>query len=170
MATVLCIEDDKVFADIVCKALMRDGFDVIHATNGEEGLRKAKDQAPDVILLDIGLPKKDGFEVLEALKATDETRDIPVLMLSRLSSKEDVDQCFELGCEEYLIKTQHSPEDVVGHIRRVLKLSPGFTLPEALIVLFVIFVLAGLAWWQFGHPKPSMPPEPGNVILEQNAQ
>ncbi len=166
MATILCIEDDKVFADIVCKALMRDGFEVIHATNGEDGLRKAKEQAPDVILLDIGLPKKDGFEVLETLKASDETKAIPVVMLSRLSSREDVDQCFALGCEEYLIKTEHSPEDIVSHMRRVLKLAPGFTIPEALIVVFVILALAGLAWWQFSHPQPSTPTEPGNVILE----
>ncbi|MCR4256584.1 MAG: response regulator [Candidatus Uhrbacteria bacterium] len=167
MATILCIEDDKMFAEIVCKALMRDGFEVIHATNGEEGVRKATEDAPDAILLDIGLPKKDGFEVLEILKSSDETKSIPVVMLSRLSSKEDVNQCFELGCEEYLIKTQHSPEDVVEHVRKILKLAPGFTVPEALAVVAVILILAGLVWWQLGNPKPSMSPESGNVTLEE---
>lgn len=166
MATVLCIEDDKMFAEIVCKALKRDGFEVIHATNGDEGVRKAMEDAPDAILLDIGLPKKDGFEVLEILKSSDETRSIPVVMLSRLSSKEDVNQCFELGCEEYLIKTQHSPEDVVEHVRKILKLTPGFTVPEALIVIAVILALAGLLWWQLGHPKPVPFPDQGSVILE----
>ncbi|MEK7473822.1 MAG: response regulator [Patescibacteria group bacterium] len=167
MATILCIEDDKIFADIVCKALMRGGFEVIHTTDGEDGLRKAKEQAPDAILLDIGLPKKDGFEVLEILKASDETKSIPVVMLSRLSSREDVDQCFALGCEEYLIKTEHSPEDIVLHMRRVLKQMPGFTIPEALIVVFVILALAGLTWWQLGHPRLAPFSEQGSVILDK---
>lgn len=167
MPTILCIEDDKIFADIVCKTLMREGFDVIHATNGEDGLRKAREGMPDAILLDIGLPKKDGFEVLEALKAETGTKTIPVVMLSRLSSKEDVDQCFALGCDEYLIKTQHTPEDVAAHLRRILKFAPGFTLIEGLIVGLVILAMAGLLWWQWSHPKPPPIPEPGNVILEQ---
>ncbi len=167
MPTILCIEDDKVFADIVCKTLTRAGFDVIHATNGEDGLRKAREEMPDAILLDIGLPRKDGFEVLESLKAADQVKDIPVVMLSRLSSKEDVDQCFALGCAEYLIKTQHSPEDVVNHLRRILNLAPGFTLAEGLAVGLVILAMAGLLWWQWSHPKPAPMPEPGSVILEQ---
>lgn len=167
MPLILCVEDDKTFADIVCRSLRREGFEVIHATNGEEGLRKATDETPDAIVLDIGLPKKDGFEVLAALKEDEATKQIPVVMLSRLSSKEDVRQCYDLGCEAYLIKTQHAPEDVADHLKKILKLAGGFTLAEALVVITVILAMLGLLWWQFSYPRPAPVPESGNVILEQ---
>ncbi|MEI7512246.1 MAG: response regulator [Candidatus Uhrbacteria bacterium] len=116
--TVLHVEDDKMYADIIRRALESQGFIVQHASSGEDGLRRAA--SADVILLDIGLPQKDGFDVLEDLKDKSDTYQIPVIMLSRLSSKEDVDQCRGLGCAEYLIKTQHSPEDIANHVRRIL--------------------------------------------------
>lgn len=116
--TVLHVEDDKLFADIIRRALEAQGFVVVHAVNGEEALRRAS--SADVILLDIGLPQKDGFDVLAELKANVDTSNIPVIMLSRLSSKDDVEQCQTLGCAEYLIKTQHSPEDIANHVRRIL--------------------------------------------------
>lgn len=160
-----------MFADILCRAFQRDGFEVIQAANGEEGLHKAVEGAPDLIVLDIGLPKKDGFEVLAALKADPALAPIPVMMLSRLSTKEDVEQCFALGCVEYLIKTHHTPEDVVLHARRVLHVSahggkPAFTLTEALAVLGVILIALGILVWQLSNPKPALAPEPGNVPLE----
>lgn len=163
---ILCVEDDKVFADILGRAFEQGGFEVVLATNGEEGLKKAGDESPDLIVLDIGLPKKDGFEVLETLKADPVLRSIPVMMLSRLSTKEDVEQCFSLGCAEYLIKTQHPPEEVVQHARRLLRMKPAFTLTEAFAVIGVVLIAAGILWWQLAHPKPATQPEPGNVPLE----
>jgi len=163
---VLHVEDDKMYADIIRKALEAQGFSVQHVSSGEEALRRAT--AADVILLDIGLPQKDGFDVLGELKAQAETKNTPVIMLSRLSSKEDVDQCRELGCTEYLIKTQHSPEDIANHVRRILAGRPGFTKLEALIVLAAIALLGGLLYWQLAHPKPPQTPAnvPGEVQLE----
>ncbi len=116
--TVLSIEDDLVFADILGKTLESAGFAVIKVGNGDDGLKRAKSDHPDAILSDIGLPRKDGFELLEELKALPETSSIPVFMLSRLSSREDVQRCFALGCTDYLIKTQHHPEDVVRRLVR----------------------------------------------------
>ncbi|MCK9360969.1 response regulator [Patescibacteria group bacterium] len=166
MPRILCVEDDKMFADILSRAFLRADFEVFHAWNGEEGLRKAAEELPDLIVLDIGLPKKDGFEVLETLKADSGLAHIPVMMLSRLSTKEDVEQCFALGCAEYLIKTQHSPEDVVQHARRLLRMKPAFTLTEALAVIGVILLAIGILVWQMSNPKPVSQPEPGNVPLE----
>lgn len=168
MSRILCVEDDKMFADILCRAFQRDGFEVIQAGNGEEGLRKAAEAAPDLIVLDIGLPKKDGFEVLEALKADPTLAHIPVMMLSRLSTKEDVEQCFALGCVEYLIKTHHTPEEVVLHVRRLLHMKPAFTLTEAIAVIGVILLAVGILVWQMSNPKPAQAPEPGNVPLTLN--
>lgn len=164
---ILCVEDDKMFADILSRAFEQDGFEVVVATNGEEGLRKAADESPDLIVLDIGLPKKDGFEVLQTLKADPVLNTIPVMMLSRLSTKEDVEQCFALGCAEYLIKTQHPPEEVVKHARRLLRMKPAFTLSEAMVVIGVILLAAGILLWQLSHPRLAPPPEPGNVLLEE---
>lgn len=152
--TVLSVEDDAVFADILAKSLESGGFNVIKSSNGEDGLKRAKNETPDAILLDIGLPNKDGFEVLETLKTTPETSSIPVLMLSRLSSREDVDKCFSLGCTDYLIKTQHHPEDVVRRLNKHFGLAEGFARWEVLVALGVVFVAASLLWFQLAYPKP----------------
>ncbi len=166
MKTVLHAEDDKLYADIIRKALEADGFFVVTVGSGEDALTAAQAKAPDLILLDIGLPRMDGFEVLEKLKADEKTRGVPVIMLSRLSSKEDVDPCFETGCAEYMIKTQHSPEDVAHHVRRILREAAGFTLSEALIVGAVILLAAGFLFWQLSHPRIPAPAPQGNVPLE----
>lgn len=164
---VLHVEDDKMYADIIRKALEAQGFSVQHVSSGEEALRRAS-QA-DVVLLDIGLPQKDGFDVLTELKAQTETAKTPVIMLSRLSSKEDVDQCRSLGCAEYLIKTQHSPEDIANHVRRILAGRAAFTKLEALIVIAALVLLGGLVYWQLNHPKPApvITPVPGEVPLQR---
>jgi len=119
--TILSIEDDQTYAEILQKSFERVGFRVLRSSHGEEGIKRAVQDSPDVILLDIGLPKIDGFEVLDALKADDRTSGIPVFMLSKLSSREDVVRCFDLGCADYFIKTQHHPDDIVQAILRRLE-------------------------------------------------
>jgi DNA-binding response OmpR family regulator len=141
MAKIFWIEDDTAYAAILKKALQAAGHEVVHCSNGDDGLKRAGSADADLILLDIGLPSKDGFEILETLKSDSSTKQIPVVMLSRLCSREDVDRCFGLGCEEYLIKTQHGSDDIVRHINRRLGLS-AFSLPEALAV--GAFVSVGL--------------------------
>lgn len=162
MKRVLSIEDDAVFAGILAKTLESAGFEVIRSNNGEEGLKRAVYDKPDAILLDIGLPRKDGFELLEELKGTTETAAIPVFMLSRLSSREDVDRCFSLGCTDYLIKTQHHPEDVARRIHRYFGKQDGFARWEVLVALGIVLIGASVLWWQVAYPKTPAPvPMPG---------
>lgn len=157
--TILSVEDDVVFADILARTLEASGFEVLKSSNGSDGLKRAKSEQPDAIVLDIGLPQKDGFEVLEELRATPETSNIPVFMLSRLSAREDVDKCFSLGCTDYLIKTQHHPEDVARRLNRHFGMAEGFARWEVLVALGVVLIAASLLWWQLDHPKvpPSAP-------------
>lgn len=160
--TILSIEDDSMFADILLKSIDLAGYQVSRSANGEDGLKRAIQDKPDAILLDIGLPKKDGFEVLEALKADAATSAIPVFMLSRLSSREDIDRCFTLGCEDYLIKSQHHPDDIVRRLHRYFGMREGFARWEVLVALGVLLIAASLLWYQLGHPKqPQTPPAKG---------
>ena len=164
--TILCVEDDQVFAGIVAKTLEAAGFSAVACGNGEEGLRRAKADRPDAILLDIGLPRKDGFELLEDLKKDPETWSIPVFMLSRLSSREDIDRCFTLGCEDYLIKAQQNPEDAARRLQKHFGVQSGFARWEVLVGLGILFVAASLLYWQLSHPKIPSPVPSGGVQLE----
>jgi DNA-binding response OmpR family regulator len=106
---VLFIEDDPTVAQMYRLKLELDGYQVTMAKDGEEGLRLAGELKPDIIFLDIRLPKKDGFSVLEALRGADPTRDIPVVILSNYGERELVDKGLKLGAQEYLIKSQTTP-------------------------------------------------------------
>jgi DNA-binding response OmpR family regulator len=164
--TILSIEDDAVFAGILAKTLEAGGFTVLKSSNGDDGLKRAKSEKPDAIVLDIGLPQKDGFELLEELKGTSETSHIPVFMLSRLSSREDIDKCFSLGCSDYLIKTQHHPEDVARRLNRHFGMEDGFARWEVLVALGVVLLAASLLWWQLGHPKVPAPAPTQGIELQ----
>lgn len=146
---VLLIEDDLFYANILLEALRREGFDVAHAANGEEGMKLAKADRFDLILLDVVMPKMDGFQVLEALKSEPSTQNIFIVMLTKLSAKEDIQRCFQQGACEYIIKTQHSPDEIAARVKRILKLPAGFSVVELLVVLGVIAVaavVAGVSW------------------------
>ena len=121
MHKILLIEPDAFFAEILNAVFRREGWLVLHAQTGEQGLRDAAAEQPDAILLAIKLAKMDGFETLEELKKDERTWSIPVIMLTDLGSKEDVDHCYGKGCDGYLIKTHHVPADIVAHVRGLLK-------------------------------------------------
>lgn len=121
MARIFWIEDDAAYSAILSRYLEAAGHEMAIANSGEDGLKRIQQEHPDLVLLDIGLPGKDGFELLEAIKADAAMRKVPVVMLSRLSSREDVERCQSLGCAEYLIKTQHNPEELVRHIGKMLQ-------------------------------------------------
>lgn len=118
---ILIIEDDEFFRDLLVKELFLNGFITSQAPNGRVGLDKARESGPDLILLDLLLPDKDGYEVLSALKKDSQTSSIPVLILSNLSSKEDVEKGKKLGAREFLIKSQFSSDEVVAKIKEILK-------------------------------------------------
>ena len=106
---VLLIEDDRATLEMYKLKLEKDGYRVHLAFDGEEGLRRATELTPDIIFLDIRLPKKDGFAVLSELRGQDATAGIPVIILSNYGEKELVDRGLKLGAMEFLVKAQTSP-------------------------------------------------------------
>ncbi|HET9051266.1 MAG TPA: response regulator [Candidatus Dormibacteraeota bacterium] len=118
---VLLIEDDPAVLNMYKMKLELDGYRVSTAMDGEEGLARAASAIPDIIFLDIRLPKKDGFEVLQALRQNPETASIPVIMLSNYGEKELVDRGLKLGAHEFLIKAHTTPSSLSEGIGEWLK-------------------------------------------------
>jgi DNA-binding response OmpR family regulator len=122
---VLIVEDDSFLLNIYSNQLEAGGFCVFAAEDGDKGLKMAKKEKPNLILLDILLPGKDGFEVLKELKASKETKNIAVLLLTNLSQKADLEKGLSLGANDYLIKAHFMPSEVVAKIKKVMKIVRG---------------------------------------------
>ena len=118
---VLFVEDDPTVAQMYRLKLELDGYQVIMAKDGEEGLRLAREVDPDIVFLDIRLPKVDGFSVLEGLRAADRTRNVPVVILSNYGEQDLVDRGLRLGALEYLIKSQTTPAHLSRGVENWLK-------------------------------------------------
>jgi DNA-binding response OmpR family regulator len=118
---VLLVEDDTFLANIYKTKFEMEGFKVSVAENGEAGFNEAKKKNPDVVLLDILLPKLDGFAVLEKLKKDTDVQNIPVILLTNLGQKDDVEKGLELGAADYLIKAHFKPSETVEKVKKVLK-------------------------------------------------
>ena len=116
---VLIVEDDAFLAGIYSSKFQSEGFAVDHAGDGEEALKLAQ-KVPDIILLDILLPKMDGFEVLKHLKKDAKTKDIPVILLTNLGQKSDVEFGLKQGAVDYLIKAHFMPQETVDKVKKVL--------------------------------------------------
>ncbi len=119
---ILLIENDEFLGSIYEKNLLMEGFKVSLAVTGERGLKIAETKSPDLILLAVLLPKVNGFEVLENLKNGKATKNIPVVMLTKLGSKEDVQKGQNLGAHDYLIKGHFRPSELVDKVKRILLL------------------------------------------------
>lgn len=118
---ILLVEDDR-FLRRACEAgLERQGFIMLTAADGEEGLRLARTEAPDLILLDILMPKMSGIEVLRALKADEGTRNIPVLVLSNSSQEDSMQQATTLGAIGYLVKANLSLDQLGDRVAKLLE-------------------------------------------------
>jgi DNA-binding response OmpR family regulator len=115
--TIMIVEDDSFVMDIYKTKLSQEGFTVVEAGNGSEAIVKLKSVKPDLMLLDIIMPYMDGLEVLKKMKENDETKDIPVILLTNLSQKEEVDKGIELGAKDYLIKSHFTPSEVLEKIK-----------------------------------------------------
>ncbi|MEX2514939.1 MAG: response regulator [Candidatus Paceibacterota bacterium] len=111
--TLLLVEDDSFLIEILVKKFKAANFRVVHAGEGKEALRKAHDEDPDIIMLDIILPGMNGFEILEKLKSDESVSDIPVAFLSNLGQKEDVEKGKELGAVDFIVKANHSLDEIV---------------------------------------------------------
>ena len=118
---ILIIEDDKFLRELISRKLSGDGFDTIGAMDGEEGIKKVKEEKPDLILLDLILPSIDGFEVLSQIKKDESVKSIPVIILSNLGQKEEVEKGLKMGAVDYLIKAHFTPGEIIEKIRSILK-------------------------------------------------
>ncbi len=119
---VLLVEDDTFLSGIYQKKFEMEGFKVSLADNGEKALVEVKKKKPDIVMLDVLLPKLDGFAVLEKLKADSETKNIPVILLTNLGQKDDVEKGLQMGAVDYLIKAHFKPSEVVDKIKKALQL------------------------------------------------
>ncbi len=118
---VLIIEDEKEVSELYKLKLTIDDYDVITATSGQEGLKKAFKDSPDLIFLDIKMPKMDGFEVLKRLRENPKTKKTPVVILSNFDEEDMVEKGLTLGADEYLIKSQFTPEEISSKVQRWAK-------------------------------------------------
>ncbi len=117
---ILIIEDDKFLVKLYGDKLRREGFEIITAISAEEGLHKISTQKPDLIILDVVLPRQSGFEVLSEIKLNLETKDIPVIILSNLSQESDRKKGLELGAATYLVKTDFSINQLPAIVKEEL--------------------------------------------------
>ena len=118
--TILVIEDDPVLSVMYKTKLEAEGYTIISASNGVEGLASAKAEKPDLILLDIIIPQLDGFSVLEELKEDVKTKKTPVILLTNLGTDEDKEKGQKLGAVDYLVKANYTPEQISSEIKKFL--------------------------------------------------
>jgi len=120
---IMIVEDDVFVMDIYQTKLAQEGFEVLSATNGMEGLKKLKamTELPDLMLLDILMPYMDGLEMLAEVKKEEKLKNIPIILLTNLSQKNDIDTGMGLGANDYLIKSHFTPSEVVEKIQANLK-------------------------------------------------
>ena len=117
---ILLVEDDKFLGKMLAKMLESHNYEVVLAGNGREGLLKASNSNPNLILLDIMLPDIDGFDVLETIRQDEKIKKIPVIIISNLGQPEDMQQGKSLGAKDYLVKSDMSLDEVVAKVRKHL--------------------------------------------------
>ena len=121
MKKILIIEDDKFLRELITRKLLNEAYEVSEAVDGEEGIKKIKEGKPDLILLDLILPGIDGFEVLSQMKKESTLAPIPVIILSNLGQKDDVEKGLKMGAVDYLIKAHFTPGEIIEKIKAALK-------------------------------------------------
>jgi len=119
--TILIVEDDKFLRELIARKLLKEGYNISEAIDGEEGIKKIKTEKPDLILLDLILPGVDGFEVLSRMKADEKLAEIPVIILSNLGQREEIERGLKLGANDYMIKAHFTPREIIDKIKTVLK-------------------------------------------------
>ncbi|MDX1535342.1 MAG: response regulator [Candidatus Spechtbacterales bacterium] len=115
---ILFIEDEPALQETLTTMLKSGGYEVVSALDGEKGIEFAEKEKPDLIVLDLVLPKKDGFVILEHLKDNEETKNIDVIVLTNLEGAYDIERALNLGAMTYLVKTNHTPEDILKKINK----------------------------------------------------
>ena len=129
MTKIMLVEDDKSLREIYGVRLLAEGYEIISAGDGEEALAMAIKEKPDLILSDVMMPKISGFDMLDILRATPETKDIKVIMMTALSSEDQRTRGETLGADRYLVKSQVGIEDVVRTVHDILADAPATASP-----------------------------------------
>lgn len=121
--TILLVEDDAFLAEIYMTRLTGGGFEVVIAHDGEEAMSLAREIRPSLVLLDLVLPKRDGFSVLEEIKKDEELKNIPVVILSNLGEPQDIERGKKLGASSYIVKAHFTPTEVFNEVKKILEQS-----------------------------------------------
>lgn len=117
---ILIIEDEKILGEILLSKLRAEGYDAFWELDGEAGLHKIHEIRPDLVLLDIVMPKKDGYEVLEEMMRDEALKQIPVVIISNSGQPVEIENIIKLGAKDYIIKAQFGPEEVLEKVRKYI--------------------------------------------------
>lgn len=121
MKKILIVEDDVFISEMYAKKLQKAGFEVISVRDGQEAISKLEEIMPDLVLLDIVLPKIDGFEVLKTIKTDPKFKKIKVALLTNLGEGENIKKGLELGADAYLIKAHSIPSEIIEKVKEILE-------------------------------------------------
>ena len=121
MARILVVEDEAFLSQALTDKLRKAGYEVDAAMDGEQGLAKIESFKPELVLLDLLMPKKNGHEVLKAVKMDDKTKDLPVMILSNFGDKTEINKAMEEGAREYFVKASLSLDDLLVRIKECIK-------------------------------------------------
>ncbi len=117
---VLIVEDDKFLRELLVGKLETEGLETLAAIDGQEGLKVIEEKKPDVIILDLMLPNVDGFQVLEKMKENPAQASIPVIVLSNLGHREDIERCMNMGAKDFMVKAHYTPNEIVDKVKSYL--------------------------------------------------
>lgn len=117
---ILIVEDEEIILDLLQKKLSQEGYEISVAKDGAEGLKLMREAKPNLILLDIVMPKIGGFEVMEEMQKEDEIKNIPVIVVSNSGQPVEIDKARALGAKDWLIKTEFDPKEVIKKVKKQL--------------------------------------------------
>ena len=118
MKKILIIEDEELLYNLLRKKLITEGYDVSVSEDGQKGLDSMKKDIPDLILLDIVMPNKNGFEVMEEMKKDKNLKNIPIIIISNSGQPVEIDRAKDLGAKDWLVKTEFEPLEVIKKVRK----------------------------------------------------
>ena len=134
MTKILLVEDDSNLREIYAASIQAEGYDIVTASDGEQALAVAIRERPDLVVLDVMMPKISGFDVLDILRATPETKHAKIIMMTALSQQTDRERGVSLGADRYLIKSQITLEDLISNIKELVsQINAPVAVPEAMI-------------------------------------
>ncbi|MDP3093824.1 MAG: response regulator [bacterium] len=117
MKKILIIEDEEIMLDLLQRKLVARGYQISLARDGEEGLKKMKEERPDMVLLDLIMPKMDGFSVMEEIRKDDNLKKIPLIVISNSGQPVEISRIKELGAKDWLIKTEFDPQELAEKVK-----------------------------------------------------